>query len=147
MSRLTRHTLFTVATILAPALFTTRTEAQTQVVKVTLVVPFTLRNLHPEIKEIALNCQIFGANSPPQLQPSWRQIPSYQPTTPGTFEGTLTQSVNATVPADSGGKGGSYSCSLQGRTATGTMGYLSPGAVDLRFKVLSPSSVGGTFVW
>lgn len=153
MPRLIRHTLLTVAAILAATLFTSRAEPQAPTVTVTLTfaVPFTLRNLHPEITRLSQNCTVKVGGSSYQTRATGGITPLYIPDLPkstdGTISGTHTQAWLVTIPADAGGKQGTYECLLVGQTDAAVAANFSNGHPDPRFNVAAPDRVTGSFVW
>lgn len=152
MSRVVRHSLLAVGAcvgaIFAPALAAAQA---TQTVTFNFTVPVNVNRLHPAVTTVRPYCivRLQGGALPvaSEATPDWVPV--------AELPKSVSMRYDMTVPADAGGKSGSYTCRLSaqaapfGSSASATQGPLSRSAQDVRLKTMPivSDSVTGTFTF
>jgi len=162
MSRFNWRVLAAAVTIgvgLAAAPARAQTASTTTGVYIDIVVPFTLRDIHPAIVSVSPNCVVgispMGLQNPSLPKQSLvvgeTSVARLTKGADGSYSGTLTERLLVTVPTDIAGKPGAYRCSLVAKTLSGQEAPFqaySPGSVSV-FHVATGTTVrvDGTFIW
>lgn len=152
MLRTLRLTLPIIAAILASGLDAAAQTSSTVDVQLTLSVPFTFRNLHPEITALSADCRVSMDSAQTEIvgfgitQPV--AVSKFTKSTDGVVAGTIALDVPVKPPAGAGGRRGFYDCRLKG-SAPGGPGprAFEPQSMDRRFAVVGAYNVRGSFVW